>query len=462
MSQDETATGFVVLGGGISGLSLAWQLAARHQGNVVLLERNPQVGGLAAGMRWHGISLDLGSHRIHSGFEPAAFKLVEQLVNGGLRARGRRGSILVANEFLPYPPSLATIAGSFGLRQSLVFLKDFVLAGIGRRLHGSDQASFESYLRSRVGNSLFELFYRPYAEKLWGLPPSQISFEPAVARLHRVRGGVPRSQRGTFYYPNGGMGQIADALREGITRQGGTVLTGAEATELHPEKDRVRVVARLAQENRTHTVCARTCISTLPLRTTWSVAGLQAEPLPLRWRSLRVAYLLYAAPVPGDVDTYYFPDPRLRVGRVSSIHRFNPGLPDPANRILTVEIPCSETDDVWTMSNRDLSPIVHRELVATGVLDARVSAPVEVQTIGLRDVYPIYELGWRQRWAAVIDRLGRFDHLLLAGRSALFLHCNIDHCMMMSRRLAALLESPHANGRWRTQLDGFPLLPLKE
>jgi protoporphyrinogen oxidase len=462
MSQPDATAEFVVLGGGISGLSLAWRLAARHPGQVVLLEREPQVGGLAAGIPWHGIPLDLGSHRIHTGFEPGALRTIEQLLAGDLRTRKRRGRILVNSRFLPYPPSLATIGSSFGVRQSLVFCKDFLRARMGKWRNGRDQASFEGYLRDQVGDSLYEFFYRPYAEKLWALPASQISFEPAVARLHRVRRLGPRPNRGFFHYPKGGMGQLAEALRTRITDLGGTVLTGAEATDLSSDEGGVRVVARLAGEDSARTVHAGTCISTLPLRATWRLAGMGAEPLPLRWRSLRVAYLLYAAPLRGAIDTYYFPDPRLRIGRVSSIHRFSPELPEPANRILTVEIPCSEAEDLWTMSDQDLSEIVHHELKATGVMDAGAGDPVEVRTVGLRDVYPVYELGWRECWAAALDRLARVDHLFLAGRAALFLHCNIDHCMTMAQRLATLVEGPLAREKWRAEINGFPFLKLKE
>jgi len=240
------------------------------------------------------------------------------------------------------------------------------------------------------------------------------------------------------------------------------VLTGAEVTELHFEKQSVRAVARLSHEDRMHTVRGQTCISTLPLRATWGLAGLLPEELPLRWRSLRVVYLLYAAPLGRDIDTYYFPDPRLRIGRVSAIHLFNPELPDPANRILTVEVPCSESDDLWTLPEQDLAHIVQRELLATGVVNAGHGASIDVKTVDLRDVYPIYELGWRERWAGVMERFGGFDRLFLAGRSALFLHCNIDHCFTMSHRLSACMESPDSKPQWRAAIDGYPLLKLKE
>jgi hypothetical protein len=59
MIANPSTTEFLVLGGGISGLSLAWHLAARASGSVVLLERSAQVGGMAASVPWQGVPLDL-------------------------------------------------------------------------------------------------------------------------------------------------------------------------------------------------------------------------------------------------------------------------------------------------------------------------------------------------------------------------------------------------------------------
>jgi protoporphyrinogen oxidase len=453
---------FVVLGGGISGLSLAWLLGARSSGGVVVLERNPQVGGLAASVPWQGIPLDLGSHRIHPGCDPAALAWMRGCLNGDLRARQRRGAILVEDRFLPYPPSLVGLGRAFGVRQTCRFARDFVQAHLTRLLDRADSGTFAGYLRQRVGDGLFESFYAPYARKLWALPPDRLSFEPAVARMHRVHGLAGRAGRRSFYYPRGGMGRLADALRDGITARGGTVVTNAEVIELDSEAGAMRVGYRSADGQRAEVVRARTCISTLPMRELWRVLGKKPDRPPLRWRALRIVYLLYPTAIAGDIDTYYLPDPRWQVGRVSVIGRFDPELPELARRMLTAEIACSEADQAWSLPDHALGELVHKELVATGVLGGQARPPVEVRTVRLADVYPVYDLGWRERWAAALAELRHHENLHLVGRSALFLHCNVDHCMTMARRLSERLLAAPTVAAGRPELDPFPLFELKE
>ena len=66
----------VVLGGGPAGLAAAWR-AARAGRSVLLLERAPAVGGMAASFEVAGVRVDTGSHRLHpatprAGAGPAA------------------------------------------------------------------------------------------------------------------------------------------------------------------------------------------------------------------------------------------------------------------------------------------------------------------------------------------------------------------------------------------------------
>src|SRR5262249_22730372 len=61
----------------------------------------------------------------------------------------------------------------------------------------------------------------------------------------------------------------------------------------------------------------------------------------------------------------------------------------------------------------------------------------------VKTVYPVYDLGWRRRFDRLYQRLNALENLYMIGRSALFLHCNIDYCMLMSIRLAQHIAEAH-------------------
>ena len=58
---------YVVLGGGISGLSAAWKLARSNQANVTLIERSERVGGWMQSKRTdHGSVFELGPRSLRT------------------------------------------------------------------------------------------------------------------------------------------------------------------------------------------------------------------------------------------------------------------------------------------------------------------------------------------------------------------------------------------------------------
>src|SRR5512135_1812680 len=66
----------IILGAGITGLTVAWELSKVYPGRVILLENEPTVGGLAATLTQGDLSLDLGSHRLHEGYHPEVDALI--------------------------------------------------------------------------------------------------------------------------------------------------------------------------------------------------------------------------------------------------------------------------------------------------------------------------------------------------------------------------------------------------
>jgi hypothetical protein len=68
----------------------------------------------------------------------------------------------------------------------------------------------------------------------------------------------------------------------------------------------------------------------------------------------------------------------------------------------------------------------------------------------------VYDVGWKERFNKVYSRLNSIDNLYMIGRTALFLHCNIDHCMSMALQLAKYLVCrPRDKKGWERIQQGF-------
>lgn len=475
----ETERPIVVLGAGITGLTVAWRLAQRYGDRVILLEKEPTTGGLAATLRSgdHAVDLgmhqlDLGSHRIHEQYEPRVLELIRELLGPDLLRRPRRGLILIRDRLLSYPPSILQILSAYGWGASISFIRDYAAAALLRATRGPDEHDFRSYAIRAVGRSLYEAFYKPYAEKLWGMPPEEVSHEPAKNRVRKFRAGALFGELAArarnrdahhFYYPARGIGQIAEAVEERFLASGGRLVTGASIEAMETQADFRVSAVRFHAQGRTE-VIADPCwvVATAPLDVLHRLVRLDSDgpappPFDLRWRSLRILYLVTGDRIPAPNETYYIPEPPYLIGRVSELAKYSPALaPSTGECLLTVELPCTEGDTVWSMEPAELQAVCVEELQRLGVLTRPLRHPVASAQRRIRNLYPIHRIGWRDSFRKIHGRLDRLENLYLIGRPALFLHCNIDHCMRMALELADfLLEDGQDRQRWRRTSEAY-------
>ena len=144
--------------------------------------------------------------------------------------------------------------------------------------------SLEDWVTNRFGRRLFELFFKSYNEKVWGVPTSEIRAEWAAQRIRGLsffsaakaaffgnEGNKVKSLISEFNYPRFGPGQMWDAMTDAIEAEGGEVLL-ALAGVAHRARRRARRrgrggrralrAARLASSRRCR--CARRVLMASP------------------------------------------------------------------------------------------------------------------------------------------------------------------------------------------------------
>jgi protoporphyrinogen oxidase len=462
----------VVMGAGITGLTIATELSERYPGRVILLEKTAGVGGLASTSTIQGLSFDTGSHRLHESCDPLVLRLIGDLCRADLLRRERRGLMFLGGRTLAYPPTVCDLLSVFGLPTMFGFITDLVRARTAQlRLAGAPLEDFESFTISRVGRSLYERFYKPYAWKLYGRPPRELAKDPAEHRVRKFScAGVlrditqkVRGKRSFYLYPANGIGQLSQALRQRFLSNRGTLICAAAVHRLPiTSRGMVERISFTNDRGDTESIHADVVVSTIPLEALHHLVtsygdGSDAPRFDLRWRGLRLLHVITKDRFAGDNETYYFPDPDVVFGRVSELQQYSPVLNQRSDvTALTIEIPCSPGEPMWLANDDTLSADCISKLRAMGVLRGSTKAVVESCSQRFPAVYPIYDLGWKKRFQPIYERLDAVENLYMIGRTALFLHCNIDHCMLMGIKLARhLADAPAHKTQWRSIQEAF-------
>ena len=471
-SSSGSAAHIAVLGAGPAGLGAAVELAERGF-EVTVLERADRVGGNAGSFELAGIPVDFGSHRLHPAADPAVLARLKSLLGDDLLVRPRRGRIHLGGRWIRFPlrplDFLAHAPRSFVLGLTRDALRPRLLH---RRDASAKIESFASVLEAGLGPTLARAFYFPFARKIWGCAPEELSPVQAHKRvsasslgkmaaraLGRGRAGVPK---GVFYYPRRGYGQISEALAAAARERGARIELGAD----------VRAVATEPQAGSPASIEFETAdgarrlgvdrfLSTLPV-TTLARALRPSAPeqvlracADLRFRSLRLVYLVLDVTQFTEFDAHYFPGADVPFARVSEPKNYS-GATEPRGRtVLCAELPCDTSDELWNATDEAAGELVADALAACGMPLPR--APIEVATRRLGHAYPVYALGFDRALSDVDAHVATRERVITYGRQGLFAHDNTHHALLMARRAAecCTLDGGFDHDAWDVARQSF-------
>ncbi|MGH2773260.1 MAG: protoporphyrinogen/coproporphyrinogen oxidase [Actinomycetota bacterium] len=422
----------LILGGGPAGVGAAYRAAGKGL-SVGLLERSGRVGGAAGSFKVGGMRVDHGSHRLHPSTDPQILDELRSLLGADLQTRRRHGRIRIANRWIAFPLKATDLMTRLPLPLAAAAARDAATSPM-RKKGGRD---FAEVLLSGVGPAVAENLYFPYAKKLWGLDPGEISAEQARRRVsanspgklfRRILSGKSGAGR-TFYYPAGGFGQICERLAEAARDAGAEIHLGTEVSRIAFSRNCVEV-----EDSSGNLRQAGLVFSTLPLSVLARIAdppdGEAAEAAGrLEFRAMILVYLVVDQDRYTEFDAHYIPGGPTPVTRISEPKNYRNG-PDPAGTtVLCAEIPCSRHDAIWDWQAGRLGDLVLEALSENELPPVR---PVEVLVKKIPFVYPVYRKGYESAFEALDRWAGSLPALLTFGRLGLFAHDNTHHALSMA------------------------------
>jgi len=439
-----------VLGAGPAGLGAAYMLAQRGI-NVVVLEQLDRVGGNAGSFEIAGIPVDFGSHRLHPASDPAILEMIRKLIGDDLLERPRHGRIRLMGRWLHFPLNAGNLVFNAPPRFALGVARDLAGKLLPRTETGDE--TFASILRRGLGATICEEFYFPYARKIWGMEPLELSPIQAYKRvssgsigkmLKKLLPGLPGKSgtpRGIFYYPRAGFGQISESLCDAAGKAGAIIRTGARVRHVVQEPGGYRV--EFESGGGVQSINARHIWSTIPITVLTRLVepaapkNVQLAARSLRFRGMLLIYLVLGTRQFTPFDAHYLPAADIRITRLSEPKNYAARTGPGDTTVLCAELPCQPGDEVWGLDEAALGQLVLRDLAQAGI-------PVEcevrqVVVKRLPQAYPLYPVGFEKAFDLIDAWVEGLSNILSFGRQGLYAHDNTHHALYMASAAARCL-----------------------
>ncbi|MGH9559248.1 MAG: NAD(P)/FAD-dependent oxidoreductase [Bryobacteraceae bacterium] len=464
----------VIIGAGPAGLTAAY-LLAKEGLPVIVLEADPvYVGGISRTVNYKGFHFDIGGHRFFSKSKEVEDFWTE-ILQDDLLHRPRSSRIYYNGKFFSYPLKGAEALGKLGLVESTRCVLSYMKAKVRPNPR---EKSFEDWVSNRFGKRLFQIFFKTYTEKVWGMSCKEISADWAAQRIKGLslseaiknallpkpkpknRSEVIKTLIDTFRYPRKGPGMMWEQCTRRIEQMGSKVLLGHRATACRydPERKIWEVTARSASGDETFS-CDHV-ISSMPIRELGQIVEPRFSPKALQAsQSLRYRDFLTVGLVLKDRNLFsdnwiYIHDPKVKVGRVQNYKSWSPEMvPEPQYCCYGLEYFCFEGDGHWTMEDSALIDLAKRELQQIGL--ARAEDVIDGCVIRQKKAYPVYDDKYAAHVAAVRDEVeNSYTGLHLVGRNGMHKYNNQDHAMMTAMLTARnIIAGERQFDVWRVNED---------
>jgi protoporphyrinogen oxidase len=493
-----------VLGGGICGLAAGFTLAERGE-RVTLLEAQDFLGGLATTLRGStNAGFDFGPHAYHARNQ-RVLDMFKEIASDGFPAQAKNVRIKFRGKYYKYPLEAMDIARSMSPLLAARAFFDYFVEVVRMRVRPRRIVSAEDWVIQGMGRTLYGMFFGPYTQKVWGMPPSQLAASFAQHRIPQInlwKVAVSSFQKGLdkitegehkyaplvveLYYPPKGAGLISGRMADRIRAASpdNRVITRALVTGLEVKGDRVsavryRNVASTANDGQLCVIASGTepglepyrfegpeervecdrVVNTLPLPTLF---GLLGDGVPaaagdaarhLRFRALTIVGLRMRKPRVLPAQSVYFQDKTFN--RVSETRNYGgTEICSPDETVVLCDITCEINDAIWTASAAELGRRCARELAAEGF--CREEDVAECVVLRATAGYPVYMVGFEQAMQTLMDELMRFEGLVTGGRQGLYKYVDMDIASEMGISMAEHLLSG------RSKREAIGAVPYEE
>ena len=360
-----------IVGAGIAGLTAGYLLSQRGY-KVIVIEREDRVGGLARSFYYDDFVFDIGPHRFHTD-DQEVLTFIEDVLGEKKIVIPRSSGVWMFGKYHDWPLNWRVL---FKLPPAIILRTVWDL--FFKKTYGGD--SFEDYILSRYGKTLYDVFFKPYTEKFLKLSPRKVHNDWAESGIDRavidpkVQMGslfevvrtamLPTPVKTNFLYPSyGGIDVFSKQLADGIEKNGGRVFLNTVIDSFECEGTKIRSIFYHGECHHPATI-----VWTAPLTTLISM--LKLPPADIKY----LALVLYNLEVRGGCKTKYqwcyYGQNDTTINRISVPALFSKHVAPERHTGICAEVTCMEGDAVWQNPEKLVDTVIN-DLINVKLVDGK-------------------------------------------------------------------------------------------
>jgi protoporphyrinogen oxidase len=445
-----------IIGAGPAGLTAAHVLAKENV-PAVILEADRTVGGISRTVNYGGYLFDIGGHRFFTKWDEVE-RLWNEILGDKFLERPRLSRIYYRRKFFFYPLRPKDAVLGLGPFETLRILTSYVWAKCRPK---GEEKNLEQWVTRRFGRRLYEVFFKTYTEKVWGVPCTEIGAEWAAQRIKGLSLGTairnaffkPKNSNvktliDRFHYPERGPGQMWELMADWLRERNYPILMGQPVVGIHHNGGGVSYLVTRGAEGEQRFE-ATDFISSMPVR---DLVNALDPPAPaeireaanrLRYRDFLIVSLVVNRKDVMPDNWLYVHEPQVQVGRIQNFKNWSPAMvPDQNKTCLGMEYFVFENDGLWSRPDAELVELAKREIAQLGL--ARPEEIEDGTVVRMPKAYPMYDDGWADRVEKIRAYLQtELPNLQLVGRNGMHKYNNQDHSMMTAMCAAENILGAH-------------------
>jgi protoporphyrinogen oxidase len=446
----------VILGGGIAGLAAAWRLSKKDF-EVHIIEISNRPGGLAGGVEWNGNIYEFGPHVFHT-TDQEILNDIKNIMGEDLIRFKRTVKIKFMGEYFDFPLSITDILKKLPFKTVTQCLFSLIYYNLKSMINPPKQENSETVLLGNYGKGLYEIFFKSYIKKVWGVLPKEFSPEFARQRIPKmnllvvaeklienlkpkkskeidIKGYVEKVE-GEIFTTKHGFSLIAEKIGNEIQKSGGSLLLNHKATEIIFSNNKANSV-KIASDVEEKTIKCDHLITTIPLKNLVKLSSPQPDPTimnaanNLKSRATLFVGIVVDKPKALPASFMYFRE--ITFNRIMDLSYFGFDINPPNATILIAEVNCDVSDTIWNDDDEAIKKVVadledENIICRNEMIDSHVfKAP---------NAYPIYLLDYEKNLETVFNWIDRISNMQSIGRQGAFSYVNSHIAMKMAYNAA--------------------------